>query len=79
MLYERMMCALPTTVAPSIKKIQKLGLIKNQNFDGIKGHSKMDSIIKKIVERKDNGNKKIIFSNFHGEIDYLKKSLTNGL
>ena len=76
MLYERMMCVLPNTVIPSIKKIQKLGLIRNQNFEGTKGHSKMDSVIQKLVERKDNGNKKIVFSNFHGEIDYLKNSLT---
>lgn len=77
MLYERMMCVLPETVVPSIKKIQKIGLIKNQNFEGTKAHSKMDCVIKKIKERKDNGNKKIIFSNFHGEIDYLKKSLAS--
>jgi len=50
--------------------------MRNQNFEGTKGHSKMDSVIQKIVERKDNGNKKIVFSNFHGEIDYLKNSLS---
>ena len=54
MLYERMMCVLPDTVVPSIKKIQKLGLIRNQNFEGTKGHSKMDSVIQKILERKEN-------------------------
>lgn len=77
MLYERMMCVLPYAMFTNIKKIQKLGLIKNQNFEGIKGHSKMDSVIQKIVDRKDNGNKKIIFSNFHTEIDYLKNTLSN--
>jgi len=75
MLYERMMCVLPHTVLPSIQKIQKRGLIGNENLDGINGHSKMDSVITKILSRKDNGNKKIIFSNYHGEIDYLKRTL----
>ena len=77
MLYERMMCVLPETVVPSIRKIQKQGLIRDQNFEGTKGHSKMDAVIHKLVERKANGNKKIVFSNFHGEIDYLKSNLTN--
>lgn len=75
MLYERMMCVLPCTVIPSIKKIQKVGLIRNDNFGGTNFHSKMDSVINTIVSRRNNGNKKIIFSNFHGEIDYLKRIL----
>lgn len=37
--------------------------------------SKIDNIINKIVERKDNGNRKIIFSHFRGEIDTLKSRL----
>ena len=32
-------------------------------------------MIEKIVERKDNGKKKIIFCHFRGEIDYIKAQL----
>ena len=35
----------------------------------------MDGVMKKIIERKDNKNKKIIFTNFRGEIDHLKERL----
>ena len=71
MLYARMMCVLPSAVSTGIKKIQKNGMIADGNYN-----SKMDTVINKIVERKDNGNRKIIFSNFHDEIDYLKQRLT---
>ena len=37
--------------------------------------SKIDNIINKIVERKNNGNRKIIFSHFRGEIDTLRDRL----
>jgi SNF2 family DNA or RNA helicase len=76
MLYARMMCVLPSAVSTGIKKIQKNGMIADGNYNGVNGHSKMDTVINKIVERKDNGNRKIIFSNFHDEIDYLKQRLT---
>ena len=37
--------------------------------------SKTNAVIEKIVERKDNGKKKIIFCHFRGEIDYIKAEL----
>ena len=37
--------------------------------------SKTNAVIEKIVERKDNGKKKIIFCHFRGEIDYIKAQL----
>jgi SNF2 family DNA or RNA helicase len=41
-------------------------------------NSKMDAAIKKILERKDNGNGKIIFCHFREEIDTIKQRLNEG-
>ena len=35
----------------------------------------MNTVIRTIVDRKDNGNRKIIFATFKGEIDYLQEQL----
>lgn len=37
--------------------------------------SKMDMVVKKLIERKDNGNGKIVFSYYTGEIDMIKEEL----
>ena len=39
--------------------------------------SKMDSVIKKLMERKDNGNGKIVFCHYTGEIDMIEESLVS--
>ena len=39
--------------------------------------SKLNKVIEKILERKENGNKKIIFCTFRAEIDYLENKLSN--
>jgi len=41
-------------------------------------NSKMDAAIKKILERKDNGNGKIIFCHFREEMDTIKQRLHDG-
>jgi SNF2 family DNA or RNA helicase len=75
MLYARMLCILPYIIVPSIKKIQSLCTNDNDNFNGTDYHSKMDSVLDAIISRKGNGNRKIVFSSFHGEIDYIKRTL----
>ena len=37
--------------------------------------SKINAVVKKIIERKDNGRKKLIFSHYRGEIDEFKSQL----
>ncbi len=76
MMYERMMCIYPNLLeGANMKTIHAMG-IKHKFEDGTKHHSKMDSVIGCIVERKSNGNRKIIFTNFKGEIDFIKNKLT---
>ncbi len=52
-----------------------MGIISEENLDGLNHNSKMNSVTNTILERKNNGNKKIIFANFKGEIDYLQEFL----
>ncbi len=54
-----------------------MGYIEGENLDGLNYSSKMDTVVKTIVSRKENGNRKIIFTNFKEEIDHLKASLIN--
>ncbi len=75
MMYERMMCVYPHLMSgANMKTIRAMGVGKDF-ANGTKHHSKMDSVIDRIVERKDNGNRKIIFTNFKGEIDFIQKKL----
>lgn len=80
MLCARMLCVYPKMATKYLHKLKSMGYIDNENFEGLNQASKMDSVINKIVERKANGNRKIIFTNFKEEIDHIKTSLTsNGL
>lgn len=75
MLYARKMCVYPNLAVENMKKIKNLGIIGEDNLDGLNYNSKMNGVINKILERKNNGNRKIIFTNFKGEIDHLKTRL----
>lgn len=75
MMYARKMCVYPKLATENMKKSKSLGLISADNMDGLNYSSKMNGVVSKIVERKYNGNKKIIFTNFKGEIDHLKTRL----
>jgi SNF2 family DNA or RNA helicase len=57
-------------------------LDKEQDFDsyndGASYSSKLDAVIDRILERKDNGNGKIIFCHFKDEIDFIAQKLRQG-
>ena len=77
MMYERMMCVYPALLTKkSMERINESGIDDEYN-KGANYHSKLDNVIHRIVERKDNKNNKIIFANFKGEIDYIKQELTS--
>ena len=77
MLYARMMCVYQSLVQNHISKMKSIGCGNTETrAEWLKYSSKMDSVIQTILTRKDNGNRKIVFANFRGEIDYLKQTLT---
>ena len=71
MLRCRQTCILSALI--EYKRLQQNLL--NQKTGNINS-SKTNAVIEKIVERKDNGKKKIIFCHYRGEIDYIKTVLT---
>ena len=79
MLYSRMMCVYPSLAKKHISNMKSTGYVNAETDveNGIKYSSKMDSVVETILSRKNNENRKIIFTNFRGEIDYLKSTLTS--
>ena len=79
-LRARQSCVLPNMMR------QKFGLIQNdlkQDFDNeyleaIDYSSKVDAVIALMLERKDNGNGKIVFCHFQSEIDAIAQKLLDG-
>jgi SNF2 family DNA or RNA helicase len=67
----RQCCILPKLVFPS----SELDKNKKSLEVEVLGSSKMDSVLKKLVERKDNGNGKLVFCHFKDEMDELSKRL----
>jgi SNF2 family DNA or RNA helicase len=63
MMRARQCCILPKLVFPGLNNLELLG------------SSKMDSVLDKIKERKDNGNGKLVFCHFKDEMDELAKRL----
>jgi SNF2 family DNA or RNA helicase len=72
-LRARQSCILPALIAPSVE-----GLCQDQYAKGTTYSSKLDGVINQIIERKDNGNGKIIFCNFKKEIDFVAEKLKRG-
>ena len=80
MLCARMLCVYPMMATKYLHKLKSMGYLGNENFEGLSQSSKMDSVMNKIIERKTNGNRKIIFTNFKAEIDHIKTTMiSNGL
>lgn len=76
----RQSCIMPALLIPGLKKeIQLFTKVERANcIEGFKSNSKLDAVIKVILERKDNGNGKIIFCHFRNEIDAIAQRLIKG-
>ena len=71
-LRAKQVCAYPRLIYDYLEKRERTNKYKVYN-----GDQKLKMIVNKISERLDNGNGKIVFCQFRGEIDYLKEKLTN--
>ncbi len=76
----RQSCIMPALLIPGLKKeIKVCGPVEKQKYiQGIKSSSKLDAVIQVILQRKDNGNGKIIFCHFKNEIDAIAQRLIKG-
>jgi len=73
--YARMVCIYPGMISKHVEKLKSFGYIRDNSISGVNFNSKMDKVIDTIVERKNNGNKKILFTNYKEEIDYIMNKL----
>jgi SNF2 family DNA or RNA helicase len=77
MLRSKQSCILPLMMKKSIDSCileDKTGVY----LDAVSGSSKLDAVIKTILERKDNGKGKIVFCHFIDEIDTIARRLREG-
>jgi len=76
----RQSCIMSALLIPTLKReIKSCEKAEKENYiDGIKSCSKLDAVIDLILERKDNGNGKIIFCHFRKEIDSIAQRLLKG-
>jgi SNF2 family DNA or RNA helicase len=80
MLRARQSCILPSLMAAQIRRMINDGIIQNPEIylNAIQSNSKLDAVINLIIERKENGNGKIIFCHFRDEIDTIASRLIEG-
>lgn len=80
MLRARQSCIMPALMATQIRRMINDGIIQNPEIylNAIQSNSKLDAVINLIIERKENGNGKIIFCHFRDEIDTIASRLIEG-
>ena len=80
LLRARQSCILPRLLVPALAKLIQVGIIDSADKykEALKSTSKLDSVIRKILENKDNGNGKIVFCHFKEEIDEIAGRLREG-
>jgi SNF2 family DNA or RNA helicase len=80
MLRARQSCIMPALMGAQIRRMINDGIIQNPEIylNAIQSNSKLDAVINLIIERKENGNGKIIFCHFRDEIDIIASRLIAG-
>ena len=73
----RQVCIYPALLKPSVPDMIRSTLLpKNNDYvDAVKSCSKMDAVVRTLLERRGNGNGKLVFCHFREEIDVLIKRL----
>lgn len=73
----RQVCIYPAMLKPSVPDMIRKTLLPPDNdyLDAVRSSSKMDAVVKLLLERHNNGNGKLVFCHFREEIDVLLKRL----
>jgi len=79
-MHARQTCILPLLLKNNISLLisKKIITPKHLNFDALASSSKLDAVVRTILDRKDNGNGKLVFCHFRGEIDAIIFRLREG-
>ena len=75
-LRARQSCVLPSLMRKNMEMFK--GHIQPEYLEAIDYSSKVDAVIKLMIERKDNGKGKIVFCHFQSEIDMIVQKLVSG-
>ena len=78
LLRARQSCILPNLMRKNMEKLCMSGCIRTKSLDALKYTSKLDAVIKLMLERKDNGKGKIVFCHYQNEIDVIAQRLLKG-
>ena len=80
-LRARQMCIMPNLMSGHIKRFERNGDLDVDDYaDAMNNASKIDSVVDKIISRRENGKGKIVFCHFIYEIDMIADKLRrNGL
>jgi len=79
LLRARQMCVYPPLLQGKIKGLVDLGAFEDAPslYDVSRSSSKVDSVVGKVLERRDNGRSKLVFCHYRGEIDAIKMRLVS--
>jgi chromodomain-helicase-DNA-binding protein 1 len=75
MMRAKQCCIMPTLLHKPISVLIKKGVLPKEYLNGINTGSKLSAVVSTIVSRNNNKGK-IVFCQFHEEIDYLSRELT---
>jgi len=82
LLRARQSCIYPKMMKDKIEIFKKMGIIKDDDAgdgstyeEAMKHSSKLDSVVEAIMERKDNGNGKLVFCHFKEEMTVIAERL----
>ena len=74
----RQACISASLMGDLVKDFIREGLIGDGDYDiaeAMKYHSKIDAVCSKLIERRGNGRRKLVFCHYRGEIDLIVKQL----
>jgi SNF2 family DNA or RNA helicase len=71
----RQSCTMPMLMEQKVKTLVTKGQVESDYLDSINHSSKLDKVIETIVSRKDNGAGKLVFCQYHREMDTLARRL----
>ena len=80
MIRAKQSCIYPELLKNIVKPLLDQTLVHDTDkkellIEATKNTSKLNKVIEKLLERKDNGNKKIVFCTYKAEIDYIENKL----
>jgi SNF2 family DNA or RNA helicase len=78
LLRARQSCILPNLMRKNMELLCKSGCIRTESLEALKYTSKLDAVIKLMLDRKDNGKGKIVFCHYQSEIDVIAERLLKG-